>query len=197
MKDHASQSDKEISRRRLLRRFGIGAAAVGSVGTVFGRGAARAIGTSAFNEADDAGAVATVEGAASNGRAHVRIAGKRDSVEAHIAVAHRDLRDGDRVIVTEDAVGGLTATPLFLSLDGPIEALGKDALTVQGVRCIIDKSTMVYLHNTRASVEKGPVEIVAYSDHAGFGVDSRVGVLSVQNAGDGSNTAHALYPLEA
>lgn len=169
-----------MKRRSLLKAAGLTAVGVGAVA------AADQTSASAANEAPaPAGTVTSVGGSASS--VTVTLDADGSSVSALSTIRHRSLHPGDRVVIEHDESGQAIASPLFISLSGPIEAANDRSITVSGRRCTIDPRSVVYSGSNDRQLQ-GSLSAQTLK------VGTTVGLLCVDNRRHGTLTVQALYP---
>jgi hypothetical protein len=178
----------EIGRREIMKRAGLVAA--GTTALVAGGGAVAAADTKAGQAANDTATVTAATG--QSGVFEVRTdsaTGKASSHQVRNGMPKRQLRPGDRVVLSADPkTGASTALPLFLSLSGPVTNLSKNALTVQGRTVLIDDESLVCETDKRAVKQLGRLRGSRHVRES-----TSVGVLCVENRTDHTLTADVLY----
>lgn len=178
---HDTPDPRSIDRREVIRGFAVSALAGAATVVSTGSSAAAA-------PAVDDGGVAVVDRTLASGRAVIGDAAQQEVVE--VAVAHRHLRAGDRVIVNSRDRGGFTAEPLFFNIEGEVEEINDKRAVVGGITCVVDNDSRVYLTGRDGLTAVG---FDAYNVRVG----AMVGLLCIDNQLDGTRTVHALYPLGA
>lgn len=182
----------EMGRREIMKRAGLVAA--GTTALVAGGGAVAQAGTD--KSASVAGDTATVTAAASAAGVVEVVTdsadGKGRSRQVRNGMPHRQLRPGDRVVLSADPkTGASTALPLFLSLTGPLTGLSKNAFTVQGRTVLIDDQSLVYETDKRQVKQLGKLRGSSHVSER-----TAVGVLCVENRAEHTLTADVLYVLK-
>jgi len=108
------------------------------------------------------------------------------SLVARPSVLYRRLGEGDRVAVTTGPEATPIATPLFMTLSGPIEGRVGRELTIQGYRCSIDDlSAMHDASGERNLIKSFQIETL--------GVGQNVAALCINNSKSGKLTVETLF----
>lgn len=173
-----------ITRRQLIKRGGLGAVGL----TLAGPLAAPA---EAAGEAETASVYGVVTSGGPAGRSvgialDAPFSGK--SLEARAQTLAGALASGERVAVRQDTDGSEVASPLFMTLSGPIEKQDGRQLIVEGQHCSMDESS-------RFRDKKGETDLIERFGSGALSVGQSVIVVCRNNVGVGQTAAAKIGKL--